>query len=314
MSVSWEQQSDEPELWYDRFTVYRLLGPTRTLPKAYALVSRLQGKHGAQSSAHWHKYVKRWQWEQRAADFDAEQVRLRQVDEFNRRQATVDHLLALVVQAVLTADLPALSQVEARKLLPTLRLFYRDLFVAQGQELTRDQGGELPTLGAEEMRLLLEQVDRYRAVSEAEDTAAPASLADAELPAPGAWRLLRDELATLYPDEASARRVAAQAKMECARIVFGGRPVNTWHAILTEAELAGQIDAVAAVAQQEYPANPALRQAIRHFHKEITASSPTARDAAAREDDPTRALGLRGNRRLADHLPGYSQHPGRSCG
>lgn len=279
MSVSWERRADEPELWYDRFTVYRLLGPTRTLPAAYALVNRLQGRRAARTAARWEKPAQRWEWAQRAAEYDAEQARLRQVDETNRRQATVDHLLALVVQAVLTADLPALSQVEARKLLPTLRLFYRDLFVAQGQELARGQGGELPTLGAEEMRLLLEQVDRYRAVMEAE--AAVANPSGTEPALPPAWRLLRDVLAGLYPDEASARRVAAQAGLESARIVFGGPPVNLWHAILTEAEHGGQVEAVAAVARQEYPANPALRQALRAFQKEAVAP-PESRKVRSR--------------------------------
>jgi hypothetical protein len=261
MSVSWERQSDEPELWYDRFTVYRLMGPTRTLPAAYALVCRLCGRRNVHAANRWEKPAQQWAWARRAADYDAEQARLRQVDETNRRQAMVDHLLELVVQAVLTADLPALSQTEARKLLPTLRLFYRDLFVAQGQELARGQEGEPLTLSAEELRVLLEQADQFRAGLEGElATGLPA------------WRRLRDVLAGLYPDEASARRVAAQAGLESARIAFGGQPINTWHALLTEAEHGGQVEAVAAVAQQEYPANPQLRQALREFRKETGVS------------------------------------------
>jgi hypothetical protein len=277
------------------------------------LVSRLQGRPAAKTHGHWKQPAATWNWEGRAADFDAEQARLRQVDEFNRRQATVDHLLALVVQAVLTADLPALSQAEARKLLPTLRLFYRDLFVAQGQEWTRT--GELPTLGAEEMRLLLEQADHYRLLAEADGGTADVATSDAEMSAPAAWQPLRDELAALYPDEASARRVAAQAGLNSARIVFGGAPVNLWHGVLTEAERGGQIDAVAAVARQEYPATRRCARPTANISRlglcPRRRSWPRAAGASHRRLHPSRRCKTHGANRFKRRFKHRFKHPSK---
>jgi hypothetical protein len=81
------------------------------------------------------------------------------------------------------------------------------------------------------------------------------------------WRPLRDLLAQFYPDESSARRIAAQAHLDSARIHFSARAVDSWHAILTEAAHAGLLDGVIQAVQQEYGANTALAQAVQRVRQ-----------------------------------------------
>lgn len=91
----------------------------------------------------------------------------------------------------------------------------------------------------------------------------------------------RATLAHLYPDEASARRLVADAGLAADRIPFSGHAANTWHAILTEAEKTGQIAAVLAVALKEYGNNQTL-QAVAAFYgrawaEPVEANAPVTR-------------------------------------
>ena len=73
---------------------------------------------------------------------------------------------------------------------------------------------------------------------------------------------LRNALATLYPDETSARRVVADAGMDIRRIPFTPHALNNWHAILTEATKGDHIDALVQVALAEYGGNTPLGAAL----------------------------------------------------
>jgi hypothetical protein len=89
-------------------------------------------------------------------------------------------------------------------------------------------------------------------------------------PGEGAWLPLRDVLATLYGDESSARRVAAQAELEVGRIAFDPRALECWHAILGEAAHGGQVGALIKVALMEYAGNAALHRAVLHYSEAAT--------------------------------------------
>ena len=54
----WEQQPDEPPVWYNRFHIYLKLGPSRTLPTAYRIWT---GSHGRPSKTARNK-AKEWRW------------------------------------------------------------------------------------------------------------------------------------------------------------------------------------------------------------------------------------------------------------
>ena len=83
---------------------------------------------------------------------------------------------------------------------------------------------------------------------------------------------LRDTLAALYAEEASARRVAADAGLDVRRIAFMGQAINTWYAILQEAVKLDRLDALLQVALHEYGANGALQAACAAWRAQRTAS------------------------------------------
>jgi len=54
--------------------------------------------------------------------------------------------------------------------------------------------------------------------------------------APEAFIALRDQLAEIYGNDISARRVAYDATLNVNAIMFTGNAQDTWHSILLEAE------------------------------------------------------------------------------
>ena len=83
---------------------------------------------------------------------------------------------------------------------------------------------------------------------------------------------LRDTLAALYPEEASARRLAADAGLDVRRIGFTGQAINTWHAIVQEAVKLDRLDALLQRALHEYGANGALQAACAAWRTQRAAS------------------------------------------
>lgn len=67
-------------------------------------------------------------------------------------------------------------------------------------------------------------------------------------------RRFRVVLANLYPSEKSLRRIALDAQIEPQRVDFDGSATNSAFALIEEAVRGGQINALLAVARQEYPA------------------------------------------------------------
>lgn len=72
---------------------------------------------------------------------------------------------------------------------------------------------------------------------------------------------LRNILAELYPDVASARRVGDDAGIDLGQINFQTGAINFWHAILAEALRTGKGDVLLNVVLDEYPAHSKLRKA-----------------------------------------------------
>ncbi|HXF62758.1 MAG TPA: effector-associated domain EAD1-containing protein, partial [Caldilineaceae bacterium] len=273
MQAIWKQRPNEPDLWYARFELYRLLGPRRSLVKVYRLSMRLEEQPVRKPGPLWYAMAKEWDWRLRAAAWDtALEVRAAQQQEPRRdpyadRRAKLDELIAGVLKALDEADLKNLERDEARRILPTLRGLLRDLMAAQRSEAGLRQAAEpvsQDALSADMLRQVDLELERWQSDRGLAPLAGPV---DRRLPGPappsgpadGERRAaLRDVLASLYPDEASARRVAAQAGLEVGRISFSAQAVNNWHAILTEAERSDQLQTLIQVVRSEYGANRAL--------------------------------------------------------
>lgn len=79
----WDRQKGELNLWYDRFTRFRLQGPGRSLLSLYHQWQDEKGKKRAHSPAKsWRDACKKWEWRKRAEAWDKHE-RLRLEAEYN---------------------------------------------------------------------------------------------------------------------------------------------------------------------------------------------------------------------------------------
>jgi hypothetical protein len=65
--ATWKKQPNEPTLWFRRFDHFRLM-EDRTIPAAYRELTHDDENN---TPGNWYKYAKKWQWENRAAAWDA---------------------------------------------------------------------------------------------------------------------------------------------------------------------------------------------------------------------------------------------------
>ncbi|MFN8469787.1 MAG: hypothetical protein U0X20_29795 [Caldilineaceae bacterium] len=135
----WDQMAGEPDLWYGRFQVYLELGVTRTL-KVAATEAGLQVSGGGT----WSTASRRWHWRERARAWDVHQRDLLALSERNRRLALrsrrverMEDYLDAVCEVLDAANMPAADEKLAREWLPQMRVFLRDLLVAERQEFER---------------------------------------------------------------------------------------------------------------------------------------------------------------------------------
>jgi len=84
---------------------------------------------------------------------------------------------------------------------------------------------------------------------------------------------LRSILADLYPDEPSARLVVSDTGLNSKRIAFSNTAINTWFAILREAENTSKIEALFQIVLREYETNSILRAAIDAYRRQAKGTS-----------------------------------------
>jgi hypothetical protein len=141
----WDQMEGEPHRWYGRFKVYLELGPTRTIyGAARAAGERSRNKPYAYGSD-WTLNARKWRWRERANAWDVHQREVLAVSERNtrlalrgRRLERMEDYLEAVSEVLDTANLTAVDEQQARAWLPQMRVFLRDLLVAERQEFERD--------------------------------------------------------------------------------------------------------------------------------------------------------------------------------
>jgi hypothetical protein len=264
--AAWDPQPNEPPRWYARFEIFRSLGPHRTIENAFKMTVNIEGLKAKRPGASWYDAAKTWSWSLRSAAYDADQRDYlrkhehdRRFDARENRLGMIDELLASVFHVLTLADLPQLQRDEARAWLPTMRVFFRDLVGAQRAEIglpvqLEQEGTPTATFNADELR----QAQRELAIWQKQQRTYDAAVQ------------LRDVLAALYPDEASARRIAGQSHLDLGRIAFSRTAVDNWHAVITETEHAGRQHELLTVVQHEYPENPALRHAANIYHQEYS--------------------------------------------
>jgi hypothetical protein len=69
---AWDQREEEPKIWYERFSIFRLIGPGRSIAKAYRKWRLLtKGEITTKyTSNNWYDVAREWHWEERASAWD----------------------------------------------------------------------------------------------------------------------------------------------------------------------------------------------------------------------------------------------------
>jgi hypothetical protein len=140
----WDQMTGEPDLWYGRFQVYLELGLTRTFRAAVAAAGRQMRGSPFAWNHEWSQHVIRWHWRARARAWDVHQRDLLALSERNKRLALhgrrverMEDYLDAVCEVLDAANMTAADEKLAREWLPQMRVFLRDLLVAERQEFER---------------------------------------------------------------------------------------------------------------------------------------------------------------------------------
>ena len=140
----WDQMEGEPDRWYGRFKVYLDLGPARTLRAAAAVIGRQTRGEPFTRSGYWSYHARRWYWRARAHAWDVHQRDLMALSERNtrlalhsRRVERMEDYLDAVCEVLDAANMTAADEQLAREWLPQMRVFLRDLLVAERQEFER---------------------------------------------------------------------------------------------------------------------------------------------------------------------------------
>ena len=100
---AWDQRAGESNLWHKRFSLYLLMGPTRSLQAAYR--EEYARKHGGattkkETASNWKTMASRWQWSQRAKAWDQEQLAMAGVALRNKMLALQEQRLDVTAELI----------------------------------------------------------------------------------------------------------------------------------------------------------------------------------------------------------------------
>jgi hypothetical protein len=149
------------------------LGPARTISATHSQANRIEPSGGRQKTPqNWSWHARRWRWRERAHAWDVHQRELLALSERNarlalrqRRVEVMEDTLETIRAALDTADIAGADQEQAREWLPQLRVFLRDMLVAQRQEYERlDDGSDDPgaplAITADDLRAAQRELER----------------------------------------------------------------------------------------------------------------------------------------------------------
>ena len=134
----WEMQPGEPNVWYDRFWTFLMLGAGRTIEECYRERTG-QGERlkGDRATGYWYRMAREYKWEERANAYDKSrrddlqaQEEERRIQERERRRRMVSDVLESCFTAIKSANLGAMQESDARRALPTLRALFHDAIQA----------------------------------------------------------------------------------------------------------------------------------------------------------------------------------------
>lgn len=172
----WDPQPEEPAIWYSRFLKYLDLGHNRSLQKCCNVVRAELGLGPYTVGGDWSIIARRWRWQDRAKAWDAEQHTIMTAGQRELRLAARARRLEIEEEFIDTvrdvfdkADIASADQEQARKWLPQLRQFLRDMLVIQRQEFEGRYAGEraieAPSITADDLRRAQRELEQQEAAA-----------------------------------------------------------------------------------------------------------------------------------------------------
>jgi hypothetical protein len=98
----WDRRPGEPAVWYQRFDVYRMLGPGRTVEEVWRVVTG--GDKSARPNGTWRRMFHKWNWQPRAEAFDEfdrprwRQEQMKKIEESQKRR--LNEAMVILVPAL----------------------------------------------------------------------------------------------------------------------------------------------------------------------------------------------------------------------
>ena len=228
----WDQMAGEPDRWYGRFQVYLGLGPTCTLRATELQAGRQSRNEPFRKNSEWSRAMHKWRWRQRANAWDVQQRALLAISERNarvalheRRVERMEDYLDVVCEVLETANLSGADEQQARAWLPQMRVFLRDLLVAERQEFERgdyekDDPDNNLTITADDLRAAQRALEARAGEGQAADMTQPAAIVYPERFAAGrTLYVCGGQDSALMLDLAALRAVRAATGLQFMRLL-----------------------------------------------------------------------------------------------
>ena len=232
----WDQMEGEPDRWYGRFQLYLELGFTRTVTTAAAAAGRQACGEPFERGGNWSYISRRWRWRERAHAWDVHQRELLALSERNtrlalhsRRVERMEDYLDAVCEVLDAANMTAAGEQLAREWLPQMRVFLRDLLVAERQEFERgDYERNDPDNGlvitADDLRAAQRALEVRPRVSQADTLTQPAAMpGDERFPVGRTLLVCIGPDNTLLLDMAALRAVRSATGLQFRRLLDATR-------------------------------------------------------------------------------------------
>jgi hypothetical protein len=233
----WDQVPGEPDRWFARFQLYLELGVTRTLNATAAAAGRQERGAPLVASSEWSHSARRWHWRIRAHAWDVHQRELLALSERNtrlalhsRRVERMEDYIDAVCEVLDAANMTAADEQLAREWLPQMRLFLRDLLVAERQEFERgDYERDDPDSGlvitADDLRAAQRALESQAQASQPADLTGPATAAPRDYYAGGRTLFVCvGPDSALMLDLAALRAVRSATGLKFQRLLDATRP------------------------------------------------------------------------------------------
>lgn len=139
----WDQMKDEPDLWYHRFEIFRMMEHHRSVSETFR-IAKVEDTNlfGQAPGSKWRINAKKWKWVERAHAWDdhlREQTHQEEeklaLERRTHRLGMIQSLQVDAYEALKTVNLDDMTEEQARAFFPQIRMLFIGLIQAERIEL-----------------------------------------------------------------------------------------------------------------------------------------------------------------------------------